>query len=213
MAAVLLEGTPVGSLWATVVVSYAMGPGGVEAARVNGLGSNLTDHTMMGDRDTEIVLGFTTPLLDHPRDLRTAASGPDLVLTWLPPPNATAVDGYEVFASPTPIGFDFTSADAFIEGEWNLTWTPGDAASVPGEWYYVVRSYNETLGWRSETSNTAGAFTKFPPAARTLSPTPLEPYAPLDVSAFRTPLNGSSMVRHHENPPCSHASRENVRKG
>jgi len=68
---------------------------------------------------------------------------------WCPPLTTLAVDGYEVFRSPTPTGFDFTVPIAALPGPATLAWTDLGAAAGPSEYYYVVRSTNATFGWRS----------------------------------------------------------------
>jgi len=126
--------------------------------------------------------------LEPPEDLRTAATGGDLVLTWRPPADILGVDGYEIFRSPSPVGFDFTAPDAVAWGWDTLSWTDPGAASAVGEDYYVARTFNATLALASSTGNTAGAFTADLGAGAHALSLPLEPFAPLDAAAFQLGL-------------------------
>jgi len=55
-----VTGSPSG-LWASLIVNYSMGHGGIESARFNALGDNVLDHTYMGDQASRLVLAFTAP--------------------------------------------------------------------------------------------------------------------------------------------------------
>ena len=67
IAAARLNGVPgyPDGIYASIIVSYAMGYGGLEDLRFNALGTNLSDITYMGDQDSEIVLGFTVDVTSN----------------------------------------------------------------------------------------------------------------------------------------------------
>ncbi len=75
IAGARLDGVPgyPGGLYASIIVSYIVGYGGIEASRFNALGPDLTTFTWMGDQDSELVLGFTG--VGYPVTLDTSPSG------------------------------------------------------------------------------------------------------------------------------------------
>jgi len=119
--------------------------------------------------------------LSPPRNVRTTPAGQDVVVSWSPPVDARAVDYYEVYGGPSPVTFDLvTPIFQTPDASWNA-WTEVGRAAGPGEFYYVVRSVNATDNARSETSNSAGAFTVPLLAGMNAISVPLQPYSPQDI--------------------------------
>jgi len=119
-----------------------------------------------------------------PLDLRTAASGDDIRLSWIRPHSASLgdVQTYRIYKGTTPRGIDLVTAYAEVNAtqSWFLD---ARAANRDPEVYYIVRAVNDT-GGAGPTSNTAGAFTiRFHPGVNTLS-LPLEPFAPFNLSSL-----------------------------
>jgi len=69
-----VPGFPAG-IWASVIVSYVVGYGGIEASRFAALGSDLATITFMGDQDSELVLAFTVETPDYPIRVDTVPGG------------------------------------------------------------------------------------------------------------------------------------------
>jgi len=77
IAGVRLDGVPRHSsgVWASTIVSYILGYGGIEASRFNALGSDLSTYTFMGDQDSELVLGFSAESEDFLVSVDTIPGG------------------------------------------------------------------------------------------------------------------------------------------
>ena len=121
IAAARLDGVPgyPGGIWASIIVSYIVGYGGIESSRFNALGDNLTDHTWMGDQTSELVLGFTVPSNLPPS------------ITSFPPVSAS--EGAAGLLSATasdsdgdPLQFRW---DFGADGVWDTGWSPNSTAS------------------------------------------------------------------------------------
>jgi len=132
--------------------------------------------------------------IQPPRDLRTEVLGNHVLVTWQPPADPLGVDGYHVFASPTPTDFDFGAPPAAIVlGQGTLAWMDPSMAVTLGERYYVARSFNGTLGTTSVTSNTGGKFTVDLGSGPQAVAQPLEPYAALDAATLGAQLGAASI--------------------
>jgi len=124
IAAARLNGVPgyPGGLWATIIVSYVLGYGGVEDSRFNALGSVLSDHTWMGDQSSELVLGFTVE--NHPPVVRSfLVSGADEGQPVTYEVTADDADG-----QPLTYDYDFDG-----DGTWDLIAAGPSASHVFGD--------------------------------------------------------------------------------
>ncbi|MEW5936568.1 MAG: PKD domain-containing protein [Candidatus Thermoplasmatota archaeon] len=64
IAAVRLDGVPgyPDGIYASMIISYTLGMDGDAESRFNALGNDITTHTLLGDLESEIVLGFSTDI-------------------------------------------------------------------------------------------------------------------------------------------------------
>ncbi|UCG68939.1 MAG: lamin tail domain-containing protein [Thermoplasmata archaeon] len=119
-------------------------------------------------------------------------NGNDIYLYW-DEPESPGIYHYLIYQAQSPIAFDFSSPwiDTSVHidpldpggvavGD-RLTWNHTGAAdpshgnySASDQWYYCVRAVN-SLGQRSRTSRTVGAWTKIFPAGNASFSLPLEP--------------------------------------
>ncbi|MCK5290440.1 MAG: hypothetical protein KAR39_00280 [Thermoplasmata archaeon] len=124
--------------------------------------------------------------------------GNDVLLEWTPyEPNTT--DHYLIYRSPDQREFNFTapvydtSSDPY---PLRTNWTDVDAAgpSAPTEYYYIVRAVSP-FGIMSNTSNTAGKWTKeFSSGLNTFS-LPLEPFEIRNISWYASDIANVDFVR------------------
>lgn len=126
-----------------------------------------------------------------PRNVRTQEVAGDVLVTWDPPLVGVA-DYYEVYRGPTPRGIDLLTPHATTAGP-ITSFLDGGAASAPGEQYYLVRAVNSTIGARSATSNTAGAFIVSLGSGWNALSLPLQPFSPLDVAGLQADLGATSV--------------------
>ena len=134
IAAARLDGVPgyPSGLWATIIVSYILGYGGIESSRFEALGSNLSTITFMGDQHSELVLGYT---------VERANSAPVITsVTSTPPKEGTPVTFTAVASDPDGDAlvyrWDFDS-----DGTWDSGWSsdPSAAYTWGDDWKGTVR--------------------------------------------------------------------------
>ena len=149
--------------------------------------------SIRGEIPSLLIACWPVVPLGPPRDARTAVSGDDIAVTWLPPLDPTPVNGYYLYASATPTGFDLQNPTATVALSL-LPWLDVGAANATGERYYVLRAFNTTYGEVSETSNTAGKFTVSLGAGTQAVSYPLEPFVTLPVPSFQAQIAASAVL-------------------
>lgn len=176
-----VPGVPDG-IWATGIVDYALGTGGLRETRFNALGNHMQNHTRLGDDHSEIVLGYSyTYEVLPPENLTTRVLGPDIVLEWSPSVSF-GIDYYRIYGGHSPRTIDlFDPIGSTQPGSLTTFWTHSGGALVQ-EHYYLVRAYNATYGLESYTSNTAGIFNIQFEKGRNPFSLPLEPFNEINVS-------------------------------
>jgi len=123
IAGVRLDGVPghPSGIWASVIVTYIVGYGGIEASRFYALGPNLSDWTYMGDQESELVLAFTVETPDYP-----------ITIDTVPGSLQVTVDG---FTATAPYTFWCSNGTSHTIG----TASP----QVAGDTRYVFRSWSD----------------------------------------------------------------------
>src|SRR5438093_1079813 len=116
-----VSGYPSG-IWASVIISYLVGYGGIESSRFDALGDDLSDFTFMGDQDSELVLAFTVesnaaPTIDSFTST-PAIEGSSVTFTVV----ASDADGDSLTYS-----FDFES-----DGVWDVSGLDSNVGQVNG---------------------------------------------------------------------------------
>ncbi|UCG68941.1 MAG: VWA domain-containing protein, partial [Thermoplasmata archaeon] len=130
----------------------------------------------------------------------------DIYLNW-EKPLSPGTYHYWIYKAQSPTGFDFSSP--WIDTSFHidpldpsgvavgdrLTWNHTGAAdpthgnySVTGQWYYCARAVN-SLGQRSSTSRTVGAWTKIFPAGNASFSLPLEPLSVNNTEFYAQDMN------------------------
>ena len=157
IAAVRLDGVsgyPSG-LWATTIISYIVGYGGIESSRFAALGDNLTDITFMGDQDSELVLGFTVEAASNRAPTIasfTATSAPEgSAVTFAA--SASDPDG-----DPLTYSFDFES-----DGTWDVSGPDPTATHVYGDDFSGTATVEVSDGHLSTEATAAFSVTNVPP--------------------------------------------------
>jgi hypothetical protein len=147
-----------------------------------------------------VILPPTDPtVIGPPKDLRTSVTGDkDIRLDWAPPEEPT-LSHYLIYRSEGQRDFDFTypihdtSNDVYPR---RTDWIDAGAADVgaPREYYYVVRAV-DSGGAASNTSNTAGKWTKTFESGLNAFSLPLEPYSSLNISDLGNDIPDSEFIR------------------
>jgi hypothetical protein len=152
----------------------------------------------------EVMVHVILPPIDPtaigpPKDLRTSVeSKTDILLDWTPPDEPT-ISHYLIYRSMGQRNFDFTSPihDTSNDVDPRRTdWLDKGAADVsaPREYYYVVRAVDNG-GSVSNTSNTAGKWTRTFEAGLNAFSLPLEPYFPLNVGELGSEIPKAEFIR------------------
>ena len=120
-----VPGYPLG-LWASGIVSYVVGYGGIASSRFEALGSDLATITFMGDQDSELVLSF---------DGTATNSAPVITSFSATPANegeavAFLVDATDPNGDPLTYSFDFDG-----DGSWDVAGPSPTASWVFGDDY------------------------------------------------------------------------------
>jgi hypothetical protein len=181
-------------IWATRIVDYTLGPGGMRETRFNALGFHWDNHTRLGDYDSEIVLSFSYIYeVLPPENLTTRVQGNDLLLEWSPS-RSTGIDYYIIYGGHSPRSLDLLNPVGYTPvGSSSTSWIHTNGA-IRDEYYYVVRAYNATYGLKSYTSNTAGIFAlRFEEGGNAFS-LPLRPFIEMNVSELMGAIPGSTTV-------------------
>lgn len=151
------------------------------------------------DTKIHVILPPSGPPIAPPRNLRTSVQNDvDIRLEW-DPPDVPTVSHYLIYRSENQREFDFADSIHSTSGDPDPTrtdWTDVGAAgpSAPREYYYVVRAMG-TNGSISNTSNTAGKWTKAFRAGRDSFSLPLEPFSPVNVSQLANDIPNAEFVR------------------
>jgi hypothetical protein len=147
-----------------------------------------------------VILPPTHPTMTGPpKDLRTSVVGnKDISLDWTPPDEPT-LSHYLIYRSIDQRDFDFSSPIHDTSNDANprqTDWLDVGAADVgaPREYYYVVRAV-DAGGSVSNTSNTAGKWTKTFEAGLNAFSLPLEPFQSLNVSELGNEIPNAEFIR------------------
>ncbi|MEE9116382.1 MAG: hypothetical protein V3U09_05730, partial [Thermoplasmata archaeon] len=133
------------------------------------------------------------------KDLRTSMEGnTDIRLDWTPPDEPT-VSHYLIYRSVDQRDFDFTGPIHDTSNDVNprrSDWLDAGAAdaSAPREYYYTVRAVDNG-GSLSNTSNTAGKWTRTFEAGLNAFSLPLEPYHSLNMSELGNAIPNAEFIR------------------
>jgi hypothetical protein len=152
------------------------------------------------DVKVHVILPPTGPVeIGPPTDLRTSIEGgEDVRLDWEPPGEPT-LSHYLIYRSQDQRDFDFSSPIHDTSNDANparTDWLDVGAANTgaPKEYYYVVRAM-DTGGSVSNTSNTAGKWTRTFEAGLNVFSLPLEPYTPINVSELAKEIPSTKFIR------------------
>lgn len=152
------------------------------------------------DVKVHVILPPTDPIvIGPPKDLRTSAEGDtDIFVDWTPPDEPT-VSHYLIYRSVDQRDFDFTGPIHDTSNDVNprrSDWLDTGAADVgaPREYYYVVRAVDNG-GSVSNTSNTAGKWTRTFEAGLNAFSLPLEPYHSQNVSELGNAIPNAEFIR------------------
>ena len=148
-----VSGYPSG-IWASVIISYLVGYGGIESSRFDALGDDLSDFTFMGDQDSELVLAFTVesnaaPTIDSFTST-PAIEGSSVTFTVV----ASDADGDSLTYS-----FDFES-----DGVWDVSGPDSNVSHVFGDDFLGTARVRVDDGNASVEASTAVSVANIAPA-------------------------------------------------
>jgi hypothetical protein len=169
--AVRLEGVPgLGGLWASVIIDYTLGTGGIVSSVVNALGGDYNStYTILGDDHSELILGFEVDVAPPYLYIESSANRNDIELYWSQP-MMPALSHFLIYRSESQTDFDFSTVWKNTSFDVNpltgvidplrMEWLDTDVtntshANYRGEYYYTIRAVN-SLGRKGTTSNTVG---------------------------------------------------------